>query len=89
MIFLFSALFFIVAQTSAIQVHEISGVSKHILWKHSGIYLYKPKKNIFTLLGTWITFTCLGFTASVSHDGFYTADCLLIEYSNATPNSAF
>lgn len=71
------------------QVHEISGVSQQIIWKHSGIYSYKPKeKNIFTLLGILITFSCLDFTASVSHDGFYTADCLLIEYSNSASNSA-
>lgn len=49
----------------------------------------KPRNFFFALLGTLITFTCLDFRASVSHDRFYTADCLLIEYSNSASNSTF
>lgn len=85
----FPVLFFILAQTDAMQVLEISSLSQQISYKDYGIYLYKPKKNIFALLGTLMTFTCLDFRASMSHDRFYTADCLLIEYSNSASNSTF
>jgi len=75
------------AQTDAVQVLEISSQSQQISCKHYHVYLYKPKKIIFALLGTLITFTYLDFRASMSHDKFYTADYLLIEYSNSASNS--